>query len=88
MNVTPECICEVKENYLLYKNFCPLCGKPSPLMQKCGYEYNYDKKEYYIYSRVPFDELKEIKTIIELTDYCFKIAGQMRGLLQKFTGVR
>jgi collagenase-like PrtC family protease len=86
MNVTPECICEVKENF--YYTKISVHGKPSPLMQKCGYEYNYDKKEYYIYSRVPFDELKEIKTIIELIDYCFKIAGQMRGLLQKFTGIR
>jgi hypothetical protein len=88
MQVTPECICEVKKDYLLYTHFCPLCGKPSPLMKKHGYVYDCEKLEYHICSRIPFDELKEIKTIGELTNYCFKIAGQMRGFLQKYTGIQ
>jgi NADH pyrophosphatase NudC (nudix superfamily) len=84
MQVTPECICEVKKDYLLYTHFCPLCGKPNKRPRKNGYEYDCDEYLYYVCTKIPFDELKEIKTISELTNYCFKIASQMKGFLQHF----
>jgi hypothetical protein len=64
MQVTPECICEVKKDYLLYTHFCPLCGKPSPLMKKHGYVYDCEKKNTIFVAGFHLMNLKKLKQLV------------------------
>lgn len=88
MNVTSKCICDVVQDYLLYNNFCCICGKPSEFMKSLGKVYCPSTLEYYVFVKVPYDELKRISTDKELTSYCFSVAGKMREFFKSLTEIR